>query len=122
MKTYDPNTSWSIQTVEITYMMWDYTATALVTVRGNCKGLSILRAAIDYHANDLYEKHGDAVELVLTRPAEDGCGEDTLTTYPNEEGANSLDDFLEEMCVGLKIIKREELADKAGDSAVEASS
>lgn len=102
MKTYDPNTFWSIHTVEITYQQWDYTATELVTVRGNCKGFSILQSAIQSHADDLYEKHGDAAEMLLKRPAEDGGGEDTLITTQHQD--NSLETWLEEMCVGLRIV------------------
>lgn len=105
MKTYDPNTYWSIHTVEITYMQWDYTATEFVTIRGNCKGSFILQSAIQHHADDLYEKHGDAAELVLKRPAQDGSdGEDTLTCNPDGEHENSLETWLEDMCVGIKIV------------------
>lgn len=104
MKAYDPNSYWSTHTVEITFQQWDYTATETVTVRGTCMGYSILRSALQNHAADLYERHGDAAEMILKRPALDGSGEDELACSPDEEGINSLETWLEEMCVGMKIV------------------
>lgn len=108
MKDYDPNINWAIHTVEITYQQWDYTTTATVTVKGNCKGRHILDSAIQMHSDDLYEKYGDDVELILSRPSSDGSEEDTLECCPSDEGANSLDSFLEDMCVGIRIIEVEQ--------------
>lgn len=102
MKTYDPNVSWACITVEITYQQWDYTATALVKMQGNCKGLSALGTAIFRHAQDIYEQQGEEVVLILRRPAEGGDGEDTLETSP---GDDDLENFLAEMCVGVKIVE-----------------
>lgn len=101
LKTYDPNIRWAVHIVEITYQMWEYSTTAQVTVTGNCKGESILQSAIGVHADEIYEQQGDNAELILRRPAEDGDGEDTLTTSPDDDDIES---WLESMCVGLKIV------------------
>ena len=109
MKAYDPNINWAIHTVEITYQQWDYTTTALVTIRGSCKGHSVLHSALEVHADDLYDQHGDDVELILSRPALDGDKEaDTLECCPSEEESNSLESFLEDMCVGIRIVNVQE--------------
>lgn len=105
MKNYDPNIHFSKQTVEITYMQWDYTATARVTINGNGKGNAILGHAIGQHADELFERLGDGIMLELKRPAADGSGdEDTLETSPDSDGGNDVEAWLEDMCVGLKIV------------------
>lgn len=97
MKTYDPNITFASQVVRITYQSWDYTGEFDIPIGGNCKGLTILNAAVSHHADQLYEEQGDGAVLILKRPAEDGDGEDTLEVDADE-------DTLEEMCVGLRII------------------
>lgn len=104
MKTYDPNVSQSLQTVEITYQQWDYTAKVLVKIQGNCKGFDVLDAAIFSHAQDIYEQQGEEAVLILCRAKEDGYGEDTLECSPEIEGDNGVETWLEQMCIGLKIV------------------
>lgn len=99
MKVYAPDMRWSSQVVRITYQQWDYVGEFDVTIRGNCQGLSILKAAIGEHAGTLYEECGKYPILILKRPALDGDGEDTLECDADEED-------LEEMCVGLRIISQ----------------
>jgi hypothetical protein len=101
LTTYDPNIRWAKHTVEITYQMWDYSGTFEVSIRGNCRGFSILDNAIEHHSDELYRKQGESAVLTLKRPADDGNGEDTLECDADE---NSLQD----MCVGLRIVRHEE--------------
>lgn len=102
MKAYDPNVSWAVNTVEITYQQWDYTATVQVKLQGNCKGFDVLDGAIFSHSQDIYEQQGEEAVLILRRAAADGDGEDTLETSPDGE---DLERWLTEMCVGVKIIE-----------------
>lgn len=105
LPTYDPNIRWAVHTVEITYQAWDYTTTAQVTVKGNCRGMDILKSAVDNHADRLFKEQGDYPTLVLTRPgkpdADGTCELDTLETSPEDE---SLEDWLEAMCLGVRIV------------------
>lgn len=99
MEAYAPDLEWSAQVVRITYQQWDFVGEFDVTIRGNCQGLSILKAAIGAHAKKLYAECGDYPILILKRPALEGDGEDTLECEADEED-------LEEMCVGLRIISQ----------------
>ena len=101
MATYDPNIRWAKHEVEITYQSWEYAAVATVSVRGNCKGFSIIESALSMHADKLYEDQGENTELTLTRTAADGSGQDTLHCSPDGE---DIEQWLAEMCVGVRII------------------
>lgn len=104
---YDPNIRWAKHTFEITYMQWDYSHTELVEIGGNCRGADLMPSAIATHAERLYEEMGDAAALVLTRPAEDGDGLDTLECSPDDD---DLEDWLKSMCVGVRIVRHEKEA------------
>lgn len=109
MKTYDPNKTWSIQTVQITYQQWDYTANFIVEISGNCKGASILECAIGRHAEDFDDNAG---ELVLNKLSDDGSGE--FETLLCESEGVDIERWLSDMCVGLCIVKQ--VAEKLGEA------
>jgi hypothetical protein len=113
MKTYDPNIRWAMHTVEITYQMWEYTLTAVVTVTGNCRGKSILETAIGIHADEIYEQQGDNVELALSGPGKEDGDKDELLTSPEDDDIES---WLESMCVGLKIVSHTVDPTKGGEA------
>lgn len=104
---YDPNIRWSKHTFEITYMQWDYRHTELVEVGGNCRGADLMLLAIAAHADKLVEQLGDSTQLVLTRPAEDGDGVDTLECWPDDD---DIEDWLKSMAVGVRIVRHEKEA------------
>lgn len=72
---YDPNLTNSgrmaKQTVELVFQTWEYKAARTVVVRGNCKGHSVIEAAIDIVEEELGFDEG---ELVLTNEKGDTCG------------------------------------------------
>lgn len=103
MKTYDPNIRWAEHTVELTYQLWDYKATATVSVNGNCRGFSVLHSAVSIHACELFDKEGECPTMILEMP--DGAGGvDTLETNPDDD----IDGWLESMCVGMRIVGHKE--------------
>ncbi|MEB5950520.1 DUF5406 family protein [Enterococcus innesii] len=55
LKKYDPNISWAIHTIKISFMIWDYKGYVTYKTKGNCKGLSLI--AID--SGDLYDANFD---------------------------------------------------------------
>ena len=106
LSTYDPNIRWAKHEVEITYQSWHYTTSVIVTIKGNCKGFSIIESALSMHADQLFDAQGECPQLILTRPAEDGDGEDTLETTPDDD----IENWLESMCVGVRIVGHIETA------------
>ena len=101
INVYDPNIRWATTTVEITYMYWDYSLKVQIEVGGNCRGMSILNAAVERHAEELYDAQGEYPLLFLTKPAEDGTGEDTLECSDEED---DIEEWLNNLCVGVEII------------------
>ena len=102
---YDPNIRWATTTVEITYMLWDYSLKIQIDVGGKSRGMSILAGAVEQHADELFDDQGINPKLILTKPSEDGIGEDTLEGNPydnNMEG--DIEEWLNSMCVCVKII------------------
>ena len=108
MLAYAPDLKWSTQVVRITYQQWDYLGEFEVTIRGNCHGLTIIKAAVSRHADQIFEESGGHPVLILKRPALDGEGEDTLECDADEED-------LEEMCVGVRIVSQTALDEEAID-------
>ncbi len=107
LKNYDPNIYWGEHVIELTYMQWDFKATATVRIGGNTKGASILKSAIDVHAEELWKTQGDVPTLVLCKPGpdEDECLECTCDEYVHESDTNpDIEQWLERMCVGLRIV------------------
>lgn len=100
----DPAVRWTTQTIEITYRWWDFSTTAMVDIKGNCFGFSVMESAVSTHGDQLFEAQGEYPTLVLRRPAEDGDGEDTLECTPD---GDEIDEWLEKMCVGVRIVARE---------------
>lgn len=105
LPTYDPNIRWSKHIIEITYQQWDYRLSVEVEIGGNLHGAEVLEYAISTHADDLFKAQGEDAVLVLRRPAADGSGdEDTLEVCADD---GDLEDFLTDMCVGLRIVRHE---------------
>ncbi len=105
LATYDPAIRWAKTTVRLTYQMWDYRIECDVVVGGNCRGFDVLDWAIETHADQLVKEQGDMPELLLTKPSEDGEGEDTLHCELTDE--DDIERSLSKMCVGLRIVKHE---------------
>ena len=106
MLAYAPDLNWSTQVVRITYQQWDYIAEVDVTIHGNCHGMTILKAAVCRHAEQLFDEQGNYPVLILKRPALDGDGEDTLECDADEKD-------LEAMCVGVRIVSQTALDEEA---------
>lgn len=105
LPAYDPNIRWAKHVIEITYQQWDYRLTVEVEIGGNLHGAEVLEYAISTHADDLLQAQGEFPMLVLRRPAADGSdGEDTLEVFADD---GDIEDFLTDMCVGLRIVCHE---------------
>lgn len=95
---YDPNIRWARHSFELTFMQWDYSRVIEVDVLGNCKGATLFDSAIHTAFEECYDDdEGDAL-IVLSRPAEDGNGVDTLEVSLEDE------DDLGKICVGVRIV------------------
>ena len=101
LKNYDPNITWARHTFELTFMQWDYSLTVEVEVGGNCRGAVLIDSAIDRAFDDIYDEDEDNAVIVLTRPAEDGGGDDTLEV--TIDGT----DELKSLCVSAVLVKHE---------------
>lgn len=110
LQAYDPNLQWAVHVIELTYMQWDFKATATVQIGGNCPAGSVLKSAIDRHAEDLHKQQGDWPVLVLMKTDASG-EEDTLTCICDHYVRDSdklpdIEAWLEEMCVGIRIVEQ----------------
>ncbi len=52
MKNYDPNVDWGTHIVEVTIQMWEYLGHLKFKIRGNCKGLSVMKDVEDLGTNE----------------------------------------------------------------------
>lgn len=118
MNTYDPNIQWGRHRVEITYQQWDYTLQVFVNSLGNCKGYSVLDTAIFTHSNELSERQGDHVVLILVKKDQAGVVTDMLEASCNADDED-LEAWLMDMCVGVRIV--EYVEEKKADRLVRAN-
>lgn len=106
LPTYDPNIRWAVHTVELTYQLWEYKHVATVEIKGNCKGADILSAAIDRHADVLFETQGPIPEFEMLDDAGSAllnqC--DEYADYDDEDSDPDIERWLTRMCVGLRIV------------------
>ncbi len=96
------------QKVVITLGCWDYRKVIEVDVSTNMLGFDVLDAAIESAYDALEFVTGYDCEygrVVLTKPAEDGDGEDTLECDDDEEKGL---DWFRQMVIGLQIVSIEE--------------
>ena len=106
VKAYDPNIRWGFHSFEITYMCWDYSITVVTRrIGGTCRGFDLFSTAIENHAKDLIAEQGDHPVLYLTRPAEDGDGEDSLECGTDVDV--DVEDWLKSMCVSVRLVGHE---------------
>ena len=66
MKNYDPNNGFGMHTVELVFQQWGYKYSIDVYVKGNCKGFSIIQAALDSFFDELYNTQGEHPVLYFT--------------------------------------------------------
>lgn len=98
MKNYDPNIRFATQEVAITFQSWDYKATKVAHIGGNCKGLSVIETAIDHIYSELADKQGTnypSLELINDSGEAMDCEND---------GAQDSIDWLKDMVVNAEIV------------------
>lgn len=109
MDNYDPNMTSSgrmaVQTVELVFQLWDYKATYVQTVGGNCTGLTVIETAVSnvYESlpnSELVSEEDDCAELKLTKIG----GDEILTCCDEDERG---EDWLRDMLVSATIISIE---------------
>jgi len=96
---YDPNLVFSgctaVQTVRLTFGQWEYRKTMEVAVGGNCRGFSVIEAAVE----NAYEKLPDASHA---------SGVKTITLIDESGGEMECDedeeDWLNNMLIAAEII------------------
>lgn len=95
---YDPNWRWGQQEVEITLMVWGYSATHTVQIGGNCHGLTVLEAAVDELTEQLYKDIPEELSLrvLLTDP------EGNTLLCEDDDGRTN--EWLKDMVVSLRIV------------------
>lgn len=102
---YDPNLTMSgnkaKQTVRLTFGQWDYRKTFEVEVGGNCRGLSVIEAAVDVVLDGLptYEWDGEVSILVLEK-TEDG----TVHELQCDDEEGHYEEWLKSMLLSAEII------------------
>lgn len=102
---YDPNYfnsgNTAKQTVKLTFGMWEYRAEMTVSVGGNCKGMTIIEAAVDNAFNNLpfWTSLDDQDITRITLQNKDG---DELICDDEEEDGS---DWLGNMLIAAEIIE-----------------
>lgn len=107
---YDPNFAHSMakKTVRVTLGSWDYRKVIDVTIGGNTIGLSVIESAcrsiwedLPVVGSDVFPEEGGIAQLVMTRPSEDGSGEDTLIIDDEDERG---EDWIADMVLAAEIV------------------
>lgn len=93
---YSPNIRWGKQIIEIIVMQWEYKATFIQKVGGNCRGLSVIETAIENLSESFLGEEGGPASVKLTRP--DG---DTLECMDEQERDAG---WLKDMIVSARIV------------------
>lgn len=93
MKNYDPNARFGTHIVELTFQQWDHKLTVEVPVGGNCKGMSIIEAAIYNFHEKLYDEQGEYPFIIMF----DEEGNELETGFEDEEE-------LKDMLVSARIL------------------
>lgn len=65
MENYDPNNRFGTHLVQLTFQQWEYKLTVEVQVGGNCKGMTILEAAVDNFFSDIYKSQGEYPMIIM---------------------------------------------------------
>lgn len=98
IEKYNPNANFKDQHIEITLMQWEYTTTRVVTVGGNCLGLTVLESAVEALYGQIEPDIEDEIaEIILINP--EGyklyCTDDELQQ----------EDWLKEMVVSVRFVE-----------------
>lgn len=98
---YDPNicNGFAYHTVEVVLGKWDYKATHVVRVGGNCSGLDVMECAV----GNLYYKLPEewfGGETLVTVVLTNNAGEELLCQ--DDDGLG--EDWLREMVIGVRVI------------------
>jgi hypothetical protein len=102
MPNYDPNLRWAKQRVRLTLKQWDYTATLITTVHGNCHGFEIFESAISNALEELPTRTRSGVTLpYVVLAGEEG------ESLECEDDEDRREDWLGEMVVAIEIIEQE---------------
>ena len=94
----DPNEVFAKRTFVLTLQQWDYTLT-LSTDWGD--GFSSIDLLFEEIAEQLVAEQGENPELILTRPAVDGVGQDQLICAPD---GDPVEDWLKNLVVSVAIV------------------
>ncbi|MDR2597252.1 MAG: DUF5406 domain-containing protein [Treponema sp.] len=96
---YDPNLVFcgrmATQTVQLTFGLWEYRKAIVVTVGGNCRGLSVIEAAVENVYNQL--SNAPHASEAKTMTLVNKKGEEMETTEDEE-------DWLKNMLIKAEII------------------
>ena len=104
MENYDPNNCFGMHTVELTFQSWDYKLVVSQKVGGNCKGFTILEAALQAYGDKLYEEQGENPTLILTDDEGNTLETEAFTTCDGDDDEPDIEEFLSEMLVKAEII------------------
>jgi hypothetical protein len=107
---FDPNLGrgFAKKTVRVTLGAWDYRRVIDVEMCGNTFGLDVIESSCRAVWEDLPTlldpftgEDSGVARLTMTRPAEDGDGEDTLTIDDDDERG---DEWIADMVVSAEIV------------------
>ena len=109
LKDYNPNSRCGTHTVLVSLMQWGYTAELTYRLAGNMRGADILADAAERIASKLYEEQGEYPKLIMSKPAENGDGVDTLECecYGDDEDSADIGEWITPMIVGARIVSFE---------------
>lgn len=105
IKTYDPNMSFSEQTIRVTFMLWDYVGHIAHKMRGNVRGAALFEdflcgmdseAVDDLAENDCKFSSDDDGYFEMWLKKADGC----------ETKTGGTDDDFYSMVTGIEIVKQ----------------
>jgi hypothetical protein len=109
---YDPNltNSWrmAIQTVRLTFAMWEYRKTMEVEVGGNCTGLAVIDCAVGIAYEQLEQRglYGSQETMAFMDMPSLTDPDDVLECDEGSEGWDRLrgEDWLKDMLISAEII------------------
>ena len=103
IENYDPNIRWSTHTYKCTFQAWAHKCEFEVSVKGNCKGVTLFENCIESICDSLIEQQGDAPEITMRN--KDG---DTMIYPLADDGYDRIERELGLLCVAIELIAHEE--------------
>ena len=107
MKIYDPNKARSMKTghrMELIFQQWEYKASFVVTVGGNCSGMENLSSAVGIVYDELPDNERDEPYLVLESIHKDDDGNPIKLLIEGDGVELADEDKLMRMLVSARVV------------------